>query len=93
MIKNMSESALQNKLVKFLNEKGIYHVKLITTGGAGHPDYIICHRGLFFAIECKAEKGIQSTIQKYRETKIHYSEGIYVLLRPSNFETFKKILA
>ena len=86
----ISESALQSKLVAFLKEKKIYHVKIIMAGSAGHPDYLLCASGRFLAVECKSESGRQSPIQAYREKEIKESGGEYVLLTPGTFDEFKK---
>jgi len=76
----MTEKYLQMKLVDWLKDHGIYHVKIITAGGAGTPDIIACVKGRFVGIECKSKRGKQSELQKYREEKIRLSGGTYMLV-------------
>lgn len=51
----MAESAVQSKILKYLESIGAYTIKTIATNRAGVPDIIACYKGKFVAIECKDE--------------------------------------
>lgn len=88
----MTEKQFQNKVLAFLQAERIYHVK-IWGGGfqkAGIPDLLCCIRGKFVALELKTEKGAATVLQKYNLFKIEESGGYARVLRPSEFERFKR---
>lgn len=73
------------KLVDWLKDRGIYHVKIITAGGAGHPDLLCCLCGNFFAFECKSSKGKQSPLQMHKQGLIEANGGRYYVINPQNY--------
>lgn len=88
----MTEKQFQNEVVQFLKSHNIYHLK-IWGGGfqkAGIPDLLCCIRGKFVALELKTEKGTPTVLQKYNLYKIQEAEGYARVLRPSEFERFKR---
>lgn len=77
---------------QFLQSQNIYYVK-VWGGGfqkAGIPDLLCCIRGKFVALELKTEKGRPSVLQKFNIYKIQESGGYARVLRPSEFERFKR---
>lgn len=88
----MTEKEFQNQVMEFLRSQHIYHVK-IWGGGfqkAGIPDLLCCIRGKFIALELKTEKGSATVLQKYNIFSIQESGGYARILRPSEFEGFKR---
>jgi len=88
----MTEKQFQNKVIAFLKSQKIYYVK-IWGGGyqtAGIPDLICCIRGRFVALELKTEKGTATVLQKYNIFQIQESGGCARILRPSEFNQFKR---
>lgn len=88
----MTEKQFQNKVIEFLRAEHIYHIK-IWGGGyqkAGIPDLLCCIRGKFVALELKTEKGTPTVLQKYNLFKIQEAGGYARVLRPSEFERFKR---
>jgi hypothetical protein len=81
----MTEQYLQTKLMDWLKGHGFYCVKLITCGGAGHPDIICCIYGAFFAFEIKSSRGKQSALQLYKQELIEVNEGQYYVVTPQNY--------
>ena len=77
----MKESAIQKKIIAYLNFKGCYSIKTITTNRSGSPDIICCYKGLFVALEVKAEKGIVSKLQEYHLEQIKKSGGVAAVVR------------
>lgn len=64
--KNQLESKIQSKVIKELEGKGYFVVKLIKTNKNGIPDLLCMKLNDVFFIEVKAEGGKLSEIQKYR---------------------------
>lgn len=88
----MTEKQFQNKVLAFLQAERIYHIK-IWGGGfqrAGIPDLLCCIRGKFVALELKTEKGTATVLQKYNLFQIQEAGGYARVLRPSEFERFKR---
>ncbi|MBA9088784.1 Holliday junction resolvase [Fontibacillus solani] len=88
----MTEAQFQSKVIKFLNDHHIYHVK-VWGGGyqrAGIPDILACVNGHFVGIELKTEVGRTSKLQDYNISRIRESKGTAIVLRPSGFEKFKE---
>ncbi|MBP2654228.1 MAG: hypothetical protein H6Q73_1797 [Firmicutes bacterium] len=88
----MTEKQFQNNVIEFLKSQNIYHIK-IWGGGyqkAGIPDLICCIRGKFMALELKTEKGTPTVLQKYNLFKIQEAGGYARILRPSEFDRFKR---
>ena len=88
------EKNFENKVKKFLKSKNIWYVKYFGNAYStpGIPDLICCINGLFVAIEIKSEKGKVSMLQDYNIEKIKENGGIAFVLRPSEFENFKKYI-
>lgn len=88
----MTERQLQTKVLHFLRNENIWHVK-VWGGGfqrAGVPDIITCVNGYFVAIELKSETGKPTKLQDYNLERINESGGVGIILRPSQFEDFKR---
>ena len=89
------EKQFENKVKKYLKEKGCWFVKY--WGGAeftkaGVPDLLCCINGHFVALEIKSETGKTRELQFYQLNQINQSGGIGIVLRPSQFEKFKKLV-
>lgn len=59
---------------------------------SGIPDIIANVNGVFVAIELKADAGRASELQKLNISRINQSNGIGVILWPSGFDDFKKLI-
>lgn len=88
------EKDYQRDLIKFLELKGHYVVKVIQATKAGVPDVLACIYGIFFGIECKTPKTKNnvSELQKHNLTKIKETGGIAVVYYGQDLETFYKEL-
>lgn len=88
------EKQFENKVKRWLKSKNIYHFKYFGNAfsTAGVPDLCLCVNGKFVAVELKAEKGKTSPLQDAHIEAIHNSGGIAIVLRPSGFDNFKKII-
>lgn len=88
------EKKFENQIRAFLSFIGAYHVKYFGCAytRSGVPDLLCCVGGRFVAIEVKAENGRVSTAQELEIKKIHDSNGIAVVVRPSEFDKLKGLL-
>lgn len=73
----MSESQIQNKIIKYLESIGAYVRKVIQANKAGVPDLIVCYKGYFIGIEVKRPetKSRVSELQAYNLELIEQAEG------------------
>lgn len=90
-----TEKNFENKVKKFLKEKGCWILKY--WGGAaftksGIPDLLVCCDGRFLGIELKAPKGRPSDLQIYNLREIDRSGGYAILLYPDQWELFKNFI-
>lgn len=73
-----SEQDIQRKIIKYLESKGAYVVKVISVSKSGVPDILCCYNGKFIAIEVKipTTKTNVSELQKYNLNKVTECGGI-----------------
>lgn len=90
------EKTFENKVKKFIEDVGGWHVKFFANGftRSGIPDILACINGYFVAIEVKAQNGVfkKDGLQAYHIKKIRKSGGFAFILYPSGFEKFKTII-
>lgn len=60
--------------------------RIIRYGEPGASDTVLIVNGVFF-VECKDELGKQSDEQKAWQAQIEQAGGVYLLVRPSDWET------
>lgn len=77
----MTESDIQHKIIKHLESRGAYVVKIIAASKAGVPDLLACYKGKFIAIEVKKPKGVVSPLQKVNIETINNIGGIAIVAR------------
>lgn len=77
----MLESALQRKIIKYLESRGAYVARVISAGKAGTADLLVCYRGRFIAVEVKTEKGIVSPLQEHHQGLVIKAGGISIIAR------------
>lgn len=90
-----SEKNFENRVKKYLNEKGAYVIKYWGGGNftrSGVPDLLVCYRGRFLGLEIKAENGKPSELQLHHLEQIRKAGGYAFILRPSDFTDFKEWL-
>lgn len=86
------EKAFENRVKKFLKEKGCYYIKYWGGGQytrSGVPDLLVSVNGYFLGIELKATHGRPSPLQLYNLRLIAESGGAGILLYPQHLPTFK----
>lgn len=90
----MREKAFENKVKKYLKDRGAWVLKTWSNGvqRSGIPDLLVCWRGYFMGIELKAENGRPSPLQLYEIDEIGKAGGFAIVLYPSGFEEFQLML-
>ena len=73
----MKEQDYQRKIVKALEAKGAYVVKVVAASKKGVPDILACYKGQFLAIEVKTPltRANVSKLQDYNLDKISEAGG------------------
>lgn len=91
MFKIAQEKTYENKIKKFLDDRGAYYVKFFANAytKSGIPDILCCINGYFVGVEVKAQNGTPSEIQLFNIKKINTAGGFAFVLYPSAFEQFK----
>ena len=86
------EKKLQDKVVRYLRERGIYYLNLYGDGfsGKGKPDIIACINGRFVAFELKVGSNGMQDDQKIHKLRIERSNGLHY--SPYTLEEFISIV-
>lgn len=73
----MKEQSIQAKIIKYLESKGCYVVKIVMSNRSGTPDILACRNGKFLAFEVKRPETINnvSFLQKWAMRKIEEAGG------------------
>lgn len=77
----MKESAIQKKILDYLDAKGCYTVKIISANKNGVADILCSYRGRFVALEVKTDKGVVSEMQKFQISEVIKSGGHAAVVR------------
>lgn len=88
------EKNFENKIKKFLKDRGCWYVKYFANRNtrAGVPDILACVSGRFVAIEVKAENGKPTELQKWNVEQIKKCGGLAVILYPQDWERFAAMI-
>ena len=80
------EGKVKAKVTKALKAMGAYYCFPVTGGfgASGVPDILICYRGRFIAIECKAGKNKPTPLQEAEMQKIRESGGMTYVINEDN---------
>jgi hypothetical protein len=88
------ESKVKAKAVKQLKAAGAYWFFPATHGygRSGVPDIIVCYRGKFIAIECKAGKNKPTALQNREMQYIGDAGGVVCVVDENNVDILSGIL-
>lgn len=83
------ESKVKARVRKILDERNAYYVMPVTSGygNSGAPDFLVCYRGKFMGIECKAGRGKPTELQLDNLKRIEENGGIQFIINESNIES------
>jgi len=79
---------------RILAELGAYYAMPVTGGygNSGVPDFLVCLRGRFYAIECKANGGKTTALQEKHLADIRDAGGVSLVVHEANVENLRKEL-
>ena len=88
------ERAVKDKVVTQLKALGAYYFYPVTGGfgASGVPDIIVCYKGRFFGLECKANGNKPTPLQQLNIDKINDAGGIALVIDEHNMNEVKTIL-
>jgi hypothetical protein len=77
-----AEGKVKLAVAALLTEHQAWFFKPVSNGMGVHgiPDFVGCHRGLFFGAETKAGKGKMTALQEFQKTKIEAAGGAFFLV-------------
>ena len=88
------ESSVKRKVRKMLEELDCYYF-MPATGGygkSGVPDFVACHNGKFYGIECKAGKNQPTALQEFNLNNIDRCGGIALVINETNVDALKRMM-
>ena len=88
------EKKVKDKVAKILKEYGAYYF-FPATGGFGRsgvPDIIVCHKGQFIGIECKAGSNTTTALQDRELEKIITAGGYALVVNEDNIADVVNIM-
>lgn len=90
----MKEKDFENKIKRYLKERGAYRVKYHGNyySENGTPDILACVNGYFLAIEVKADNGKPTPLQLAKIDDIRKAGGFAYVAYPSGWERLKDII-
>lgn len=71
----MKEQDYQRKIIKYLETRGAYVVKVITASKKGVPDVLACYKGQFIGIEVKTPL-TRSNVSKLQQYNLNTIVGL-----------------
>ena len=88
------ERKVKAKVVATLKKMGCYHCMPVTGGfgNSGVPDILVCHKGKFIGIECKAGKGKTTALQEREMARIREAGGSTLVIREDNINELQEWL-
>jgi Holliday junction resolvase len=89
-----AEKSYENKIKRYLKERGCYRVKYHGNyySENGTPDILACVNGHFVAIEVKADNGHPSELQLVKIADIRKAGGFGYVAYPSGWNRLKDII-
>jgi hypothetical protein len=88
------ERRVKNAVRIVLIELGAYYVMPMTGGygASGAPDFLVCLRGRFIGIECKAGYNKPTPLQIKNLSAIEQAGGIALVINEDNVTSLKLVL-
>ena len=87
------EAKVKKKVVSILKEVSAYYFYPVTGGygRSGVPDIIVCHKGKFVGIECKAGKNKPTALQQKNLHDIIEAGGIALVINEESMSLIEAI--
>ena len=80
------EVKVKNKVKSVLKNLGAYYVMPVTGGygNSGAPDFLVCYKGRFIGIECKAGRNKPTALQEKNLREIEDAGGSALVINEEN---------
>lgn len=88
------EAKVKKKVVDVIKKHKAYYFYPVTGGfgRSGIPDIIVCHRGRFVGIECKAGSNKPTPLQLAELDKIMKADGHALVINETTIEVVDELL-
>ena len=88
------EGRVKAKVKKILTEVGAYYAMPVASGygHAGTPDFLVCYRCQFLAIETKAQGNEPTALQKATMQRIKDAGGRVFVIDETNVDNLRKLI-
>lgn len=88
------EAKVKKRVRVKLDELGAYYVMPVTSGygNSGAPDFLVCLRGRFIGIECKAGDNKPTPLQEKNFAAIESAGGSWLLINELNVDLVEPLL-
>ena len=88
------EAKVKKKAAQILKELSAYYFYPVTGGygRSGVPDIVVCYKGLFVGIECKAGNNKPTPLQEKNMEDIHKAGGTALVINEDNVSRLSRIL-
>lgn len=88
------EVKVKRKVKEVLKDLGAYYVMPVTGGygNSGAPDFIVCLKGMFIGIECKAGNNKVTALQQHNLNSIKNAGGAGLVINDENVGELQSIL-
>ena len=85
------ERKVKKACTDLLTKHGAYYFYPVTGGygRSGIPDIIVCHRGRFLAVECKAGSNMPTALQEAEMAKIRTAGGDALVVWEDNIHQLR----
>jgi Holliday junction resolvase len=89
-----AETKVKKRVTALLKAAGAYYFYPVTSGygTSGVPDIVVCHRGRFIGIECKAGNNKPTKLQQKNLDTIAACGGVALIINESNIGDVADIL-
>ena len=87
------ESKVKKQVVAVLKQYGAYYFYPVTGGygRSGVPDIVVCWKGRFIGIECKANGGVPTALQMKNLNEITEQGGVALLIDEDGIGVLKML--
>lgn len=89
-----AESAVKAQIRKILKVTKAYYAMPMGSGygNAGVPDFLVCHKGRFIAIEAKAGNGKTTALQDRNLAEIVMAGGVALVINEHNLDELREMM-
>jgi hypothetical protein len=88
------EAKVKKKVKEILKSMGAYYAMPVATGFAssGVPDFVVCCKGKFYGIECKANGNKPTALQESNLSQIREAGGVALVIDEFNVNNLKELM-